>query len=100
VFALRDGLTTRRKFQLDVSISTNVTHPQAQVENVEAMLSVAILLEDSLALASPGSQEIRLSTAMILMNVWTGPRVVEKLSAEMHLEHSNAHARTENLLTV
>jgi hypothetical protein len=70
------------------------------VENVEAMLSVAILLEDSLALANPGSQEIRLSTAMILMNVWTGPRVVEKLSAEMHLEHSNAHARTENLLTV
>ena len=48
-----------------IQISTNVTHPQAQVENVEAMLSVAILLEDSLALANPGSQEIRLSTAMV-----------------------------------
>ena len=42
-----------------------MTHPQAQVENAEAMLSVAILLEDSLALASPGSQEIHLSTAMV-----------------------------------
>ena len=42
-----------------------MTHPPAQVENVEAMLSVAILLEDSLALANPGSQEIRLSTAMV-----------------------------------
>ena len=42
-----------------------MTHPQARVENVEAMLSVAILLEDSLALANPGSQEIRLSTAMV-----------------------------------
>ena len=42
-----------------------MTHPQALVESVEAMLSVAILLEDSLALASPGSQEIRLSTAMV-----------------------------------
>jgi hypothetical protein len=70
------------------------------VENVETMLSVAILLEDSLVLANPGSQEIRLSIAMTLMNAWTGPHVAGKLSAEMHLEHSNAHARMENLLTV
>ena len=42
-----------------------MTHPQARVENVEAMLSVAILLEDSLALANPGSLEIRLSIAMV-----------------------------------
>ena len=65
-----------------------MTHPQAQVENVEAMLSVAILLEDSLALANPGSQEIRLSTAMVSAET----KILKFFTNLVH------HAYNENIL--